>query len=187
MSLAVVPGPLFAPSALHSGRILTSTKAFDSMWLRAERKKVDLLVVDPAGRAYAGDMNDAAGVRAFMGAMDLRAEETGIATVVVAHDTKAARAGRGDLAGSGAISGSGQWFDAARAVLWMAQPAQELRPAKADLQAQKDWQHRDARRLQMFRTLVLVKSNYGPSGWRVDLGQRKLETGHWAGWEAQDG
>ena len=111
-----------------------------------------LVVIDPASVAAAGlSPSDGAAVRAFLLGITQEAERIGAGVLIVAHDTKAARneARAGIGPGPGAVAGSGQWHDGARAVL-------HLSGAGPDDQ----------------RLLVAAKSNYGPSGWGARLSPR---------------
>ena len=83
----------------------------------------------------------------------------GAGAVIVAHDTKAARneARDGIGPGPGAVAGSGQWHDGARAVLHLSGPG----PGDKQL-------------------LVAAKSNYGPSGWGARLAP-KYDGDKWRG------
>ena len=118
-------------------------------------------MIDPASVAAAGiSPSDGAAVRAFLLGVTEEAERIGAGALIVAHDTKGARndARAGIGPGPGAVSGSGQWSDGARAVL-------HLSGAGPDDQ----------------RLLVAAKSNYGPSGWGARLSPR-WDGGHkWRG------
>ena len=89
----------------------------------------------------------------------------GAGVLIVAHDTKAARneARAGIGPGPGAVAGSGQWSDGARAVL-----------------------HLSAAGPGDKRLLAAVKSNYGPSGWGARLAPR-WEGDRWRGLELDTG
>ena len=79
-----------------------------------------LVAIDPASVAAAGvSPSDGAAVRAFLLGVTGEAERIGAGVLIVAHDTKAARneARAGIGPGPGAVAGSGQWSDGARAVL----------------------------------------------------------------------
>ena len=111
-----------------------------------------LVVIDPASVAAAGiNPSDGAAVRAFLLAVTQKAEKVGAGVLIVAHDTKGARndARAGIGPGPGAVSGSGQWSDGARAVLHLSGAGPEDK-----------------------RLLVAAKSNYGPSGWGARLSPR---------------
>ena len=119
-----------------------------------------LVVIDPASVAAAGvSPSDGAAVRAFLLAVTQEAEQIGAGVLIVAHDTKAARneARAGIGPGPGAVAGSGQWSDGARAVL-----------------------HLSAAGPGDKRLLAAVKSNYGPSGWGARLAPR-WEGDRWHG------
>ena len=111
-----------------------------------------LVVIDPASVAAAGiNPSDGAAVRSFLLAVTRKAERIGAGVLIVAHDTKGARndARAGIGPGPGAVSGSGQWSDGARAVLHLSGAGPDDK-----------------------RLLVAAKSNYGPSGWGARLAPR---------------
>ena len=111
-----------------------------------------LVVIDPASVAAAGvSPSDGAAVRAFLLGVTEEAERIGAGVLIVAHDTKAARneARSGIGPGPGAVAGSGQWSDGARAVLHLSGAGPDDR-----------------------RLLVAAKSNYGASGWGARLAPR---------------
>lgn len=85
--------------------------------------------------------------RACMRDLARLSTDTGAGVLLVAHDTKAARneAKAGGNPGAGAVAGSGQWFDAARGVLYL---------------------HGGGARM-----LECVKCNHGRAGWGVELGE----------------
>ena len=125
-----------------------------------------LVVIDPASVACAGvSPSDGAAVRAFLLAVTQEAERIGAGALIVAHDTKGARneARAGNSPGPGAVSGSGQWSDGARAVLHLSAAGPDDR-----------------------RLLVAVKSNYGPSGWGARLSPR-WEGDRWHGLSLDSG
>lgn len=115
-----------------------------SLWDRIAARGPALVIVDPASAALAGvNQNDGATVRRFVRALATEAARGGFGVLLVAHSTKAARYG-GDP-GPGAVAGSGQWWDAARGVLFMRGHG----PGRAALEC--------------------VKANHGPTGWAVTL------------------
>ena len=122
-----------------------------------------LLIVDPASAALAGvNQNDGATVRRFIRELSLVADTSGYGVLILTHSTKAARYGQGDP-GPGAIAGSGQWWDAARGVLYM----RGAGPGKAVIQCKK--------------------ANHGPTGWAVELEADMRKRGQkppvFAGWK----
>ena len=84
--------------------------------------KPSLIIVDPLSAALEGvSVNEGSAVRKFMAAVADASDRFDVGIVFVAHDTKAARAEtrRGGDPGAGAVAGSGVWFDAARAVIYL--------------------------------------------------------------------
>ena len=174
---------LYAPPAGQPNASSAPTVAMEALMRRAAGGGARLLVIDPVSAAYAGPPNDAVSVRAFMAALANWSRESGVSVMGIAHDTKSARselAAHGMGAGAYAVSGSAQWTDASRAVLWLALP--EAVAKKND--DEREHRERERERGQRLRVLRLEKANYGPSGWASDLGARRLATGGWAGFAA---
>ena len=123
-----------------------------------------LAIVDPVSVALAGiSGSDGPGVRAFLLDVAGEAERCGCSVLLVAHDTKSARTltRAGEDPGAGAVAGSSQWFDGSRAVLHLARV-----PGGDSF------------------ILEAVKSNYGPSGWGVELAPKTHPSGSgWGGLE----
>ncbi len=168
-----------------------ATAVLGALMREAERRRVRLLVVDPLSAAFAGSANDAASVRGFMAALSGWARESGIAVLGIAHDTKNARgefAREGADAGAAAVSGSAQWFDASRSVLWMAHPEALARPTGSGTTDEDvdHWRDCERERRQRIRRLSVVKANYGPTGWERQLGLRTVG-GRYAGWAVSPG
>ena len=188
--LAACSEPLFAPPEGAYGSVPIRTSAFDALWLRAERVKANLVVIDPATAAFVGNANESGHVRAFMTALSVKAAETGIAVVVVSHDTKAARsetARSGAAAGAAAVSGSSQWHDTARALLWLTFVPPVKGPAStASEEKKREYRANERDRARALRVLRVEKANYGSTGFQIGIGTRRLEDNRWAGWSATD-
>ena len=93
-----------------------------ALWTAVETIKPSLIIVDPLSAALEGvSVNEGSAVRRFMAAVADASDRFNVGIVFVAHDTKAARAEtrRGGDPGAGAVAGSGVWFDAARAVIYL--------------------------------------------------------------------
>ena len=93
--------------------------------------KPGIVVIDPVSVAAAGlSPNDGGAVRAFLLAVTPEAAEIGAGVLMIAHDTKSARneARAGIGPGPGAIAGSGQWSDGARAVLHLSGAGPDDKP-----------------------------------------------------------
>jgi len=144
-SLGVIPDP-WPLMIAHEDRPGEAREAdfWRPLWDRIAARGPSLVIVDPASAALAGvNQNDGATVRRFVRALALEGRRGGFGVLLVAHSTKAARFG-GDP-GPGAVAGSGQWWDAARGVLFMRPHG----PGRAALEC--------------------VKANHGPTGWAVTL------------------
>ena len=93
-----------------------------ALWTAVEMIKPSLIIVDPLSAALEGvSVNEGSAVRRLMAAVADASDRFDVGIVFVAHDTKAARAEtkRGGDPGAGAVAGSGVWFDAARAVIYL--------------------------------------------------------------------
>lgn len=161
------PGPLWLAS--DGGRTSGPGPAWDE-WRRGI-EGASLAVLDPASVAYGANPNDGAAVRAFLHAAAEDAGEAGAGLLILAHDTKAARFATGDGPGAGAVSGSGQWHDGARAVLHLG-PA--MRPDVAAVAVPGGIEGEEC------RILRTAKANYSRTGggWLV---RPQWEGGNWRG------
>ena len=93
-----------------------------ALWTAVEKIQPSLVIVDPLSAALEGvSINEGSAVRRFMAAVADASDRFDVGFMFVAHDTKAARSEtrRGGDPGAGAVAGSGVWFDAARAVLYL--------------------------------------------------------------------
>ena len=155
--------PLFDPDpSVRAGAV--EGVGFWRLVKLAESIRPSLIVIDPVSAAAgAVGLNDAVGARAIMRAFARLSVRTDAGVLVLAHDTKAARndARAGLSPGAGAVGGSGQWFDAARCVLYL---------------------HRN--RETGNREIECLKANHGRDGWAVPLAEVKTEAGSFAGYEA---
>ncbi len=154
---------LYAADPMRRGTA-TATAIYRQVWQAVRDIRPVLIVIDPVSAALHGaSVSEPGPVRDFIGGMARDAAAMGAdapAILLVAHDTKAARQqvakNEPDAAlGADAIAGSATWYDAARGVLYLYPDA-----GNADR-----------------RSLVCIKSNYGPAtrgpdggGWpRIDL------------------
>ena len=103
-----------------------------------------LIVIDPAGEAFAGEHNNVSAVREFLRALRGLAAAHAAGVIVIGHSNKAARKKEKhpDLFDSGLVSGSAAWHDGVRGVLSL------------------QWRIGGA---SGARDLVCPKSNHGPS------------------------
>ena len=138
------------------------------LWRTIRRTGARLLVIDPASAALADVSTTETGpVRAFLRALTSEAapagDWAGCGVLIVSHDTKAARdaARRGD-APAGVVAGSAAWFDGARGVLTLWEPAEDE------------------------RILECAKANYGRSGWGARLRARHNAAGRLLGFKLAD-
>ena len=93
-----------------------------ALWTAVEKIQPSLVIVDPLSAALEGvSVNEGSAVRRFMAAVADASDRFNVGLLFVAHDTKAARSEtrRGGDPGAGAVAGSGVWFDAARAVVYL--------------------------------------------------------------------
>ena len=103
-----------------------------------------LIVIDPAGEAFAGEHNNVSAVREFLRALRGLAAAHAAGVIVVGHSNKAARKKerQPDVFDSGLVSGSAAWHDGVRGVLSL------------------QWRIGGA---SGARDLVCPKSNHGPA------------------------
>ena len=93
-----------------------------ALWTAVEKVQPSLVIVDPLSAALEGvSINEGSAVRRFMAAVADASDRFDVGFMFIAHDTKAARSEtkRGGDPGAGAVAGSGVWFDAARAVIYL--------------------------------------------------------------------
>ncbi len=159
-------GPLWGPED-NFARVYSETEDWSILWSEVKKVGAKLVVIDPASVAFAGNANEAAGVRAFLAALTGQAVKNACAVLLIAHDTKSSRR-EADVAGT--VSGSAQWVDGARAVLHL----RPLPPAH---------EHSNPE-LGEDRLLVIAKANYARSGIGHVLVPRTGSDGRWAGLEA---
>ena len=157
--IAPTPSPLWTADP-EDRRASGRSEWWREWWRAVGEWGARLVVIDPASVAFAGaNPSDGAAVRAFLLAVQAEAAEAGAGALIVAHDTKAARneARAGLSPGAGAVAGSGQWHDGARAVLHLSAAGPDEK-----------------------RLIEAVKANYGPSGWGARLAPR-WEVERWRG------
>ena len=140
--------PMFGPAENESGAALYNARpkpllGWPDVAAAARDTGARLIVIDPAGEAYAGEHNNVSAVREFLRALRGLAAEHAAGVIVIGHSTKAARAkGAGDPFDAGLVAGSAAWHDGVRGVLSL------------------QWRQGGA---PGARDLVCPKSNHGPA------------------------
>ena len=166
LHLADDPDPLFGPADRDVGGVVALPGPFDSLRQAAERLKPSLIVIDPVSAMAGGaNINEGGAARAMMRELARLSKNTGAGVLAIAHDTKAARnqAAAGEAPGAGAVSGSAQWHDAARCVLYL---------------------HRGPRDDKAIdRELECIKCNHGRDGWAVPLAEKLGDDGAFQGFK----
>ena len=121
-----------------------------SLWGRLwnDIGKDDLLIIDPAHKAFAGNTSDPVSVNAFVTALANEATARGASVVIVHHANKSARKKAGEAEDS--YAGSAAWSDACRGRLAISELCDTV-------------------------TLTCQAANHGPSGWKAEL-QRVPDT-----------
>ena len=122
LALVADPLPLWTP-AIDRADGAVATAAFEGLRARALDDLPSVIVIDPISAAVGGaDLNSAAVARTCVTDLARLSTDTGAGVLAIAHDTKAARneTRAGGSPGAGAVAGSGQWYDAARGVLYLA-------------------------------------------------------------------
>ena len=148
LTVAPWPQPLLAYEA--RAKVYHDTAYASELWaLLASHRKPVLVVVDTGPKAIRGERTDEAAVVAALQQFEAAGAEGGWATLVLAHDTKQARASSraGGDPSVGAVAGTGQWFDTPRAVLHVSRTG----PGQAD------------------RLVFCAKANLAPDGWGAVL------------------
>ena len=139
--------PMFGPAESESGAALYNARpkplpGWADVATAARETGARLIVIDPAGEAYAGEHNNVSAVREFLRALRGLAAAQSAGVIVIGHSTKAARVkGAGDPFDAGLVAGSAAWHDGVRGVLSL-----QWRPNVTGA-----------------RDLVCPKSNHGPA------------------------
>ena len=163
LKIAANPNPLWAAEMAgrsRSGR----TTTWGPFWAEVADLSPSLVIIDPVSVALAGvNANDGVAVREFLAAVSSEAARANCGVLLVAHDTKAARAAlrAGEPVGEQRIAGSSQFFDGARGALYLSAAPPALTRFDAVLRC--------------------TKSNYGRAGWGIGLTNQTTEQGEWAG------
>lgn len=127
--------------------IISATALFEEIEKRIEAIQYDLVVVDALADAFAGDENNRAQARQFVGMLKRPARAYGCAFLCLAHPSL-----NGLNSGTG-TSGSTAWSNSVRSRLYFeAAKASDGSEPDADL-----------------RTLSLRKANYGPLGFTANV------------------
>ena len=148
-SVLLIPDPprLFRvdPKTRQWGR----SEKWPLVWAAIREAAPGLVVIDTGPKAMGGETNDGGAVIAFLQALEGEARSGGFGVLLTAHDTKAHRnqVKAGEAPDAGAISGSGQWHDSPRGVLYLSKHG----PGDAP------------------RILEAVKCSYGRDGWGASL------------------
>ena len=154
--------PLFGPPPGTEGHAMNAEpgprEAWKPFWDYVQNVDPVLVIIDPASAAFVSPSASVEWTRMFLDALRVEAQKIGCGILIIAHSTKAARAGgmKGD---PGHVAGSAAWFDAARAVA-------TLLPKRVEGESEKPPE------------LVCAKANYGAPFETIPL--------QWSGgkWEA---
>ncbi len=157
--IVVDPEPLWRPAGRIAGGACV-TPAFGVLYKRLHALRPSLVVLAPISAA-AGSLNLSEGgaARYAMRSVATLSAALRASFLVVAHDTKSVcnAAASGKLPGAGAVSGSAQWCDAVRGVLYLGQGPEDAP--------------------NVDRELVALKVNNGADGWTVPLAEDKRKDG----------
>ena len=116
------PSVLFDPVLDRSDSGAQRSAGFDALEGVIRDVRPSLVAIDPISAVMGScGLNDPTAARSAVRALAKLSTDTGCGLLLVAHDTKAARgeARAGGSPGAGAVSGSGQWFDSVRSVLYL--------------------------------------------------------------------
>jgi RecA-family ATPase len=130
--------------------IVRPTPLFESLLATAIEKRPSLIAIEAAADVYAGNENDRAQVRQFIGLLRRLAINSGAAVLLVAHPSLT-----GLATGSGS-RGSTAWNNSARSRLYFTSPKKSEEGEDSDV-----------------RELRVMKSNYGPAGEVIRLRWQK--------------
>jgi RecA-family ATPase len=142
-----LPGKDAVLGAPDKGGLIRSTALFEELHASSVRIRPSLVVIETAADVYAGNENDRAQVRQFVGLLRKLAIDSGAAVLLLAHPSLHG------LASGGGTSGSTGWNNSVRSRL-------NLTSTKT-----RDGDDPDSD----IRELKVVKSNYGPTGETVRL------------------
>jgi RecA-family ATPase len=126
--------------------IIRSTLLFEALRKRAIALKPVAIALDTAADLFAGNENDRAQVRQFIGLLRRLAIDANCAVALVSHPSV------GGIANDSGLSGSTGWHNGPRTRLYFKNPPALDGEANPDL-----------------RDLIVKKSNYGPSGEHIRL------------------
>ena len=146
-------GPVWGPPKGVS--VLTAaalTRPGTQVQEHCEKAGARLLILDPSAAAFAGDENHRALVRQFIASWDAWGQANDCAVVVVAHPSKASKAGSASDNPDSGYSGSTDWFSGSRFVWQLGQKPISKRKARQNTPPREGYR------------LTLKKSSYGPSG-----------------------
>ena len=146
-------GPVWGPD--KSVSVLTAaelTRAGTQVREHCEKAGARLLILDPSAAAFAGDENHRALVRQFIASWDAWGQANDCAVVVVAHPSKASKAGSASDNPDSGYSGSTDWFSGSRFVWQLGQEPINKKKSRSNPAPREGYR------------LTLKKSSYGPSG-----------------------
>ena len=116
--------PMYGPESLTGGAALYNARpqplaGWNDVAAAARETAARLIVIDPAGEAFAGEHNNVSAVREFLRALRGLAAEQSAGVIVIGHSNKAARKKEknSDPFDAGLVSGSAAWHDGVRGVL----------------------------------------------------------------------
>ena len=110
------------------------------LWTAVDQEKPKLVVIDPALKAYAGDLNAPAAVHKFLASLTVAARQAASTpgVLILHHSNKSSRQDS-DPTNPGKVAGAGAWTDGGRGTMTMT------------------WEAKPGARL-----LAVVKANFGP-------------------------
>ena len=163
--------PMYGPAeSLTGGAALYNARpqplaGWNDVAAAAEKTGARLIVIDPAGEAFAGEHNNVSAVREFLRALRGLAARHAAGVIVIGHSNKAARKKEKnpDLFDAGLVSSSAAWHDGVRGVLSL------------------QWRISGAAGA---RDLVCPKSNHGPARMVCGLDAIREPDGAIIGFEA---
>ena len=152
---------LFEPEAGDYTGPPQTTADWDDLWAHVANVKARLVVVDPVMAVYAGNENRVVEVRMFISEFIKMCAKHECGGLLLAHNTKAARAKDSDPYDAGHVAGSASWTDAVRGVLSF------TRPKREEGESFETWDDR--------RILRVLKANYGMSNIECELTAARVD------------
>ena len=151
----MLDNPLFQQDS--DNRLPTRCRQWNKIWQSIKKVEPTFVVIDPVAEMNRSIGYSETGVRTCVAALRREAQEGGFGILLIAHNTKGARAKDADVYDPGHIAGSAAWVDSARCALSFQYPKED---PLCSGERQKV-------------NLICLKANYGASRWTETLRSEK--------------